>query len=97
MTHQIEFHPYQQPWKLIEYCRQQGIAFEGYCPLAKGQALSNATVIQIAEKYKRTPAQICIRWSIQVFDFQLEEVDMEALQKLHDGRRELGSSKHGVT
>ncbi|XP_041660002.1 glyoxal reductase-like isoform X1 [Cheilinus undulatus] len=105
-VNQVEYHPFQQPKELIEYCRQKGIAFQGYCPLAKGQALSDPTIIQIAKKYGHTPAQICIRWSIQngaitipkstkkervvencqVFGFQLEEEDMEAINKLHDGR-----------
>uniref|UniRef100_A0A667X0G9 Zgc:110366 n=3 Tax=Myripristis murdjan TaxID=586833 RepID=A0A667X0G9_9TELE len=64
-VNQVEYHPFQQPDQLREYCRQEGIVFEGYCPLAKGQALNNPTVIQLAQKYSRTPAQICIRWSIQ--------------------------------
>ncbi|XP_074507055.1 putative oxidoreductase ZK1290.5 [Sebastes fasciatus] len=105
-VNQVEYHPYQQPHKLMEYCRQEGIAFQGYSPLAKGQALSDPTIIQLAQKYGRTPAQICIRWSIQngaitipkstkkerveencqVFGFQLEEEDMEAIKNLHDGR-----------
>ncbi|KAM9349648.1 glyoxal reductase [Symphorus nematophorus] len=64
-VNQVEYHPFQQPSHLIKYCRQEGIVFEGFSPLAKGQALSDPTVLQIAEKYRRTPAQICIRWSIQ--------------------------------
>uniref|UniRef100_A0A3Q3G792 Zgc:110366 n=1 Tax=Labrus bergylta TaxID=56723 RepID=A0A3Q3G792_9LABR len=64
-VNQVEYHPFQQPNKLIDYCRQEGIVFEGYSPLAKGQVLSDPTVLRIAEKYRRTPAQICIRWSIQ--------------------------------
>ncbi|KAG7229297.1 hypothetical protein INR49_012955 [Caranx melampygus] len=64
-VNQVEYHPFQQPKHLMEYCHQEGIMFEGYSPLAKGQVLSNPTVLQIAEKYRRTPAQIAIRWSIQ--------------------------------
>ncbi|XP_018608639.1 uncharacterized protein LOC108934910 isoform X1 [Scleropages formosus] len=64
-VNQVEFHPFQQPWALMEYCHQEGIVFEGYCPLAKGEALSHPVVHQLADKYNRTPAQICIRWSIQ--------------------------------
>ncbi|XP_030016043.1 uncharacterized oxidoreductase ZK1290.5 [Sphaeramia orbicularis] len=105
-VNQVEYHPFQQPTDLIEYCRKEGIVFEGYSPLAKGEVLNDPTVLQIAQKYKRTPAQICIRWSIQngiitipkstkktrvqencqVFGFQLEEADMAALGRLHDGR-----------
>ncbi|XP_064862005.1 uncharacterized oxidoreductase ZK1290.5 isoform X1 [Oncorhynchus nerka] len=64
-VNQVEYHPFQQPEELVEYCRQEGIVFEGYCPLAKGQALSHPTILQLAHKYARTPSQICIRWSVQ--------------------------------
>ncbi|KAM6989679.1 putative oxidoreductase ZK1290.5 [Tautogolabrus adspersus] len=64
-VNQVEYHPFQQPIKLMDYCRQEGIVFEGYSPLAKGQVISDQTVLHIAKKYRRTPAQICIRWSIQ--------------------------------
>uniref|UniRef100_A0A3B3CBE9 Zgc:110366 n=1 Tax=Oryzias melastigma TaxID=30732 RepID=A0A3B3CBE9_ORYME len=64
-VNQVEYHPYQQPTALMEYCAEKGIVFEGYSPLAKGQILSDPTVCQIAHKNRRTPAQICIRWSIQ--------------------------------
>uniref|UniRef100_A0A3P8SIU1 Zgc:110366 n=1 Tax=Amphiprion percula TaxID=161767 RepID=A0A3P8SIU1_AMPPE len=64
-VNQVEYHPFQQPSQLIDYCHQEGIVFEGFSPLAKGQVISNPIVCQIAEKHQRTPAQICIRWSIQ--------------------------------
>uniref|UniRef100_A0A803WGX0 NADP-dependent oxidoreductase domain-containing protein n=1 Tax=Ficedula albicollis TaxID=59894 RepID=A0A803WGX0_FICAL len=64
-TSKVEYHPFQRPQELVDYCRSRDIVFEGYCPLAKGEALSHPTVIQLARKYSRTPAQICIRWSIQ--------------------------------
>ncbi|KAM9789370.1 putative oxidoreductase ZK1290.5 [Neosynchiropus ocellatus] len=64
-VNQVEYHPYQQPTQLMEYCRRNAIAFQGYSPLAKGQALSDPTINQLAEKYERSPAQICIRWSLQ--------------------------------
>ncbi|XP_053549300.1 uncharacterized oxidoreductase ZK1290.5 [Bombina bombina] len=62
---QVEYHPFQRPQKLVEYCRRRGIIFGGYCPLAKGQALTHPDIIRLAKDYGRTPAQICIRWSIQ--------------------------------
>lgn len=64
-VNQAEYHPFQKPQELVDYCRSQGTVFEGYCPLAKGLALSHPDIIKKAEKYKCTPAQICIRWSIQ--------------------------------
>ncbi|XP_023787732.1 uncharacterized protein LOC111932727 isoform X3 [Cyanistes caeruleus] len=64
-VNQVEYHPFQRPQELVDYCRSRNIVFEGYCPLAKGEALTHPAVIQLAKKYGRTPAQICIRWSIQ--------------------------------
>ncbi|NXQ56970.1 PGFS reductase, partial [Anthoscopus minutus] len=64
-VNQVEYHPFQRPQELVDYCRSRDIVFEGYCPLAKGEALTHPAIIQLAKKYGRTPAQICIRWSIQ--------------------------------
>ncbi|XP_046707130.1 uncharacterized oxidoreductase ZK1290.5 isoform X2 [Silurus meridionalis] len=64
-VNQVEFHPFQQPWPLVEFCRREGVAFEGYCPLAKGQALDHPLIVALAHKYGRSASQICIRWSIQ--------------------------------
>ncbi|XP_036410291.1 uncharacterized oxidoreductase ZK1290.5 isoform X2 [Megalops cyprinoides] len=64
-VNQVEYHPFQQPQEIVQYCRREGIVFEGYCPLAKGEALTHPAILHLADKYKRTPAQICIRWSIQ--------------------------------
>ncbi|XP_039339458.1 uncharacterized oxidoreductase ZK1290.5-like isoform X2 [Mauremys reevesii] len=64
-VNQVEYHPFQRPQELVDYCRSRNIVFEGYCPLAKGEALTHPNIIQLAKKYGKTPAQICIRWSIQ--------------------------------
>lgn len=64
-VNQVEYHPFQQPNRLMDYCQKAGIVFEGYSPLAKGQVLSDPVVQQIAKKHGQTAAQICIRWSIQ--------------------------------
>ena len=42
--------------------------FKGYSPLGKGNALKDELVLKLASKYQRTPAQIVLRWSIQVFN-----------------------------
>ncbi|XP_047671477.1 uncharacterized oxidoreductase ZK1290.5 isoform X3 [Tachysurus fulvidraco] len=64
-VNQVEFHPFQQPWQLVDFCRSEGVAFGGYCPLAKGQALDHPVIVELAQKYGRSASQICIRWSIQ--------------------------------
>ncbi|RHY86228.1 hypothetical protein DYB37_007872 [Aphanomyces astaci] len=64
-VNQVECHCFNHPVQLIAYCRQHGIAFEGYCPLAKGQLLIEPTIVDMAKLYACTPAQLCIRWNLQ--------------------------------
>uniref|UniRef100_A0A6I8NJM2 NADP-dependent oxidoreductase domain-containing protein n=1 Tax=Ornithorhynchus anatinus TaxID=9258 RepID=A0A6I8NJM2_ORNAN len=64
-VNQVEYHPFQRPQELLDYCRKRNIVFEGYSPLAKGEVLTHPHVVRLARKYGKTPAQICIRWSIQ--------------------------------
>jgi 2,5-diketo-D-gluconate reductase A len=45
---------------------QHNVVTEAYSPLAVGRVLDNPTVTSIAGEYDRTPAQVLIRWSIQL-------------------------------
>jgi diketogulonate reductase-like aldo/keto reductase len=51
---QIELNPLQNPKQLIDYCRGAGIVVEGYCPLAKGKALGDSVVLEVAKRYIAT-------------------------------------------
>ncbi|XP_054708797.1 uncharacterized oxidoreductase ZK1290.5-like [Uloborus diversus] len=64
-VNQVEFHPFQNPMELREYCKDNKIQIEGYCPLGKGKLLGEKAVILVAKRCARTPAQTLIRWSIQ--------------------------------
>ena len=67
-VNQIELHAYnyQSSRGIIELCRQHDIAITAYSPLAQAKRLSNPTVVAIAEKYNRMPAQILLRWLLQL-------------------------------
>ena len=65
MANQCEFHPFLTQNSLRKFCDQENIVFQGYSPLAKGDVLHNAIVKEISQKYKKTPAQVAIRWSLQ--------------------------------
>lgn len=67
---QIEIHPYNTQEALVEYCHKVGIQITAYSPLgssgkAKDRPLTDPLIIELATKYKKTPAQILIRWAIQ--------------------------------
>ena len=63
-VNQIEFHPYYYDQETIEYCKQNDIIIEAYSPLGRGEILKDNTIADIAKKYNKRPAQICIRYAI---------------------------------
>jgi len=66
-VNQIELHPYLQQQELREFDAKHGIATEAWSPLAKGGSLLGDPVIaDLAVKYSRTPAQIVLRWHLQL-------------------------------
>ena len=64
---QIEFHPYLyvEQKELLEFCRRQDIAVEGYSPLAEGQVLDDPVLRTIAENHETSPARIALKWCMQ--------------------------------
>lgn len=65
MVNQIEFHPGLIRYETIEYCKQKNIVLEAWAPLGKGKMLTNETLIDIAKKYNKSVAQICLKWCLQ--------------------------------
>jgi diketogulonate reductase-like aldo/keto reductase len=51
--------------ELIAFCKEKKIQVEAYSPLIKGKAVRLPQVIELAEKYQKTPAQIVLRWDLQ--------------------------------
>jgi 2,5-diketo-D-gluconate reductase A len=62
---QVQFSPFRYRRRLLDYCLEQGIVFEAYSPLGRGQALRDPTITAVAERLGRTPAQVVLRWAIQ--------------------------------
>lgn len=49
----------------MKWCRANDVVLVACCPLTRGNQLSHPFVIEMAQKYDCTPAQILIRWSLQ--------------------------------
>ncbi|GGK74706.1 oxidoreductase [Streptomyces flaveus] len=66
-VNQIELHPHLQQLASREYHAEQGIATEAWSPLGQGKGLLEVpAIVAIAQKHGRTPAQIVLRWHIQL-------------------------------
>ena len=65
MVDQIEFHPGHMQTETVRFCHSHGICVEAWSPLGTGRMLTNETLLELAAKYGRSAAQICIRWCMQ--------------------------------
>ena len=65
MVNQIKLCPGQTQDALVDYCARAGMILEAYSPLGTGGIFSSAFMRELAQKYGRSIAQICIRWSLQ--------------------------------
>lgn len=66
VVNQIELHPLLNQAELRAANAKHDVVTEAYSPLAVGRLIDNPTVTSIADEYDRTPAQVLIRWSIQL-------------------------------
>lgn len=106
-VNQIECHPYLQQRENRAFHAKYEIATTAWSPLAQGGVLDDPVIESIASRLGRTPAQVAIRWHLQignvvipksispsriaenvhVFDFELSDDDMQAIDGLdRDGR-----------
>jgi 2,5-diketo-D-gluconate reductase A len=104
---QIELHPNLQQAELRAWHEDNDVATEAWSPLAQGAMLNDGTIEAIAADQDRTPAQVVLRWHIQlsnvvipksvtperirenfeIFDFELSEEEMAAIERLDSGER----------
>lgn len=65
-VNQVLAHISNTPFELIDFTESQGVLVEAYSPIAHGAILGNKTVMSIAEKYSVSPAQLSIRYILQL-------------------------------
>ena len=65
MVNQIRLCPGETQDELVTYCKERNILLEAYSPLGTGQIFKVPEIQILAEKYQKSIAQICIRWSLQ--------------------------------
>jgi 2,5-diketo-D-gluconate reductase B len=64
VCNQVEYHPFLDQRRLIDYARSHGLFVTAYSPLAQGEVDGDATLGAIARKHGKTPAQVTLRWLV---------------------------------
>jgi diketogulonate reductase-like aldo/keto reductase len=65
VVNQVQFSPFEYRRGLLEACAERSVALEAYSPLGTGRHLGDRTVAEIAQRTRRTPSQVLIRWGLQ--------------------------------
>jgi diketogulonate reductase-like aldo/keto reductase len=50
---------------LVAYCESHGIVLEAWAPLVRGEKFNHPVLIELGQKYSKTPAQILVRYGIE--------------------------------
>jgi aldehyde reductase len=65
---QVESHPYLPQTEILEFCNSKGIVMLAFAPLGHGikpGVLELPTIIAIAQRINKTPAQVLLAWAVQ--------------------------------
>jgi diketogulonate reductase-like aldo/keto reductase len=67
VLNQVELHPYLQQSELRRAHEELGILTEAWAPLARGgELLKDPVIAGLADKHARTPAQVVLRWHVEL-------------------------------
>ena len=62
---QIEYHPFLSQEILLKKMNEMNVIPVAYCPICRGDVAKDSVIIELSEKYNKTPAQVTLRWVIQ--------------------------------
>ena len=64
-VNQIEFHPGYTQEMTVRYCQERDILVQAWSPIGRSALLTNPMILEIAERYQVSAAQLCIRYAVQ--------------------------------
>jgi 2,5-diketo-D-gluconate reductase A len=66
VVNQIEWTPFGHSPRMLDFCHDNHIVIQAWSPLTRGQRLNDDKLAAMAARYGRTPAQLLIRWNLQL-------------------------------
>ena len=65
-VNQIEWSPFGYSEDMLDYARQNDMIIQAYSPLTRARRLDDPRLSGIADHYGKSPAQLLIRWDMQM-------------------------------
>jgi diketogulonate reductase-like aldo/keto reductase len=65
-VNQIEWSPFGHSPRMLDFCRDNEILIQAWSPLTRASRLNDDKVAAMAARYGKTPAQLLIRWNLQL-------------------------------
>jgi diketogulonate reductase-like aldo/keto reductase len=65
-VNQIEWSPFGHSPRMLDFCLDNGIVIQAWSPLTRGTRLNDDKLTSMAARYGKTPAQMLIRWNLQL-------------------------------
>lgn len=65
-VNQIEWTPFGHSPRMLDFCHDNGIVIMAWSPLTRGERLNDDKLAAMAARYGRTPAQLLLRWNLQL-------------------------------
>ena len=62
---QVEYHPFLSQEILLKKMNEMNVIPVAYCPICRGDVAKDSVIIELSEKYNKTPVQVTLRWFIQ--------------------------------
>jgi diketogulonate reductase-like aldo/keto reductase len=65
-VNQIEWTPFGHSPRMLDFCRENEILIQAWSPLTHGKRLGDDKMGPMAARYGKTPAQLLLRWNLQL-------------------------------
>ncbi|KZT07605.1 Aldo/keto reductase [Laetiporus sulphureus 93-53] len=65
VINQVDLHPFMTRADIVALCQEHGMALEAWAPLVRGLRFKHPSIVSLAKKYHKDPAQVLLRYSLQ--------------------------------
>jgi 2,5-diketo-D-gluconate reductase A len=65
-VNQVEWTPFGHSKEMLSFCRDNAIVLQAYSPLTRATRLDHGTLVEVARRHCKTPAQVLLRWNLEL-------------------------------